>query len=157
MPRRKRAVKRDILPDPIYNSMLVTKFVNRLMLKGKKSLAYSIFYNSLEIAGHKLKKDPLEIFKKAISNARPVVEVKSRRIGGANYQIPIEVREDRSYTLALRWMVNATRKGPGRSIAKRLANELIEAYNNTGETVKKKETVHKMADANKAFAHFRKR
>lgn len=157
MPRRKRAIKRDVLPDPIYNSVLVSKFVNRMMSRGKKALSYAIFYDALEIAGKNLKKDPLEVFKKAIENSRPLVEVRSRRIGGANYQIPTEVRESRSMTLAIRWMVSICRKQGGKPMKEKLASELVNAFKNTGETVKKRETVHKMADANKAFAHFRTR
>ena len=155
MPRRRRAQQRDILPDPKYKSKLVAKFINGLMLKGKKSVAEKIFYNAMDIIEQKTKKDPLELFQKAVENAAPVLEVKSRRVGGATYQVPVEVREDRRRTLAIRWLVNFARQRSERTMAERLANELIAAANNEGATIKKKEDTHRMAEANKAFAHFR--
>ena len=155
MPRRGNVPKRDVLPDPMYNSKVVSKLINQVMLDGKKGTAQAIVYEAFEIMGEKLGMDPMEIFKQAMENIMPVVEVKARRVGGANYQVPIEIRPERRQTLAIRWLVINTRKRSEREMAKRLAAELMDAYNNTGGTVKKKEDTHRMAEANKAFAHFR--
>ncbi len=155
MPRRGGVPKRDVLPDPIYGSKVVTKFVNQIMLDGKKGTAQSIVYEAFEIAQAKLGVEALEIFNQAMANVMPVLEVKARRVGGGNYQVPIEIRPERRQTLAIRWLVAAARKRSDREMNKRLANELIDAYNNTGGAVKKKEDTHRMAEANKAFAHFR--
>ena len=155
MPRRGRVPKRDVLPDPLYGSKVVTKLINQIMLDGEKSVAQKIVYEAFEIVGEKLGKEPMEIFTQALANVTPVVEVKARRVGGANYQVPVEIRPERRQTLAIRWLVAATRKRSEREMAKKLAAELMDAYNNTGATVKKKEDTHRMAEANKAFAHFR--
>lgn len=155
MPRRKRVFKRKILPDPKYNSLLVAKFVNCLMLKGKKSLARSIFYEALEIVEKKSGQDPLSLFKRAMENARPLLEVRPRRVGGATYQIPGDVRPERGETLARRWIINFARQRKEHTVAERLAVELLDASKNTGSAVKKKEDTHRMAEANKAFAHYR--
>ncbi len=155
MPRRKRVFKREILPDPKYNNLLVAKFVNCLMLKGKKSLARSILYEALEIVGKKSGQDPLSLFKRAIENVRPLLEVKPRRVGGATYQVPVDVRPDRGETLARRWIINFARKRREHTMAERLAGELFDASKKTGSAVKKKEDTHRMAEANKAFAHYR--
>ena len=155
MPRRKRVFKRKILPDPKYNSLLVAKFVNCLMLKGKKSLARSIFYEALEIVGKKSGQDPLSLFKRAIENVRPLLEVLPRRVGGATYQVPVDVRPERGETLARRWIINFARQRKEHTVAERLAAELLDASKNTGSAVKKKEDTHRMAEANKAFAHYR--
>ncbi len=155
MPRRKRVFKREILPDPKYNNLLVAKFVNCLMLKGKKSLARSILYEALGIVGKKSGQDPLSLFKRAIENVRPLLEVKPRRVGGATYQVPVDVRPDRGETLARRWIINFARKRKEHTMAERLAGELFDASKKTGSAVKKKEDTHRMAEANKAFAHYR--
>ena len=155
MPRRKRAFKREILPDPKYNNLLVAKFVNCLMWKGKKSLARSILYEALEIVGKKSGQDPLSLFKRAIENVRPLLEVKPRRVGGATYQVPVDVRPERGETLARRWVINFARKRKEHTMAERLAGELLDASRKTGLAVKKKEDTHRMAEANKAFAHYR--
>ncbi len=155
MPRRKRAFKREILPDPKYNNLLVAKFVNCLMLKGKKSLARFILYEALEIVGKKSGQDPLSLFKRAIENVRPLLEVKPRRVGGATYQVPVDVRPERGETLARRWVINFARKRKEHTMAERLAGELLDASRKTGLAVKKKEDTHRMAEANKAFAHYR--
>ena len=155
MPRRGRIPKRDVLPDPVYGSKVVTKLINQIMLDGEKSVAQKIVYDAFAYMGEKLNQDPMEIFKQALSNITPVVEVKARRIGGANYQVPIEIRPERRQTLAIRWLVIATRKRSEREMSKKLAAELMDAYNNPGASVKKKEDTHRMAEANKAFAHFR--
>ena len=155
MPRRGRIPKRDVLPDPVYGSKVVTKLINQIMLDGEKSVAQKIVYDAFAQVGEKLHQDPMEIFKQALSNITPVVEVKARRVGGANYQVPIEIRPERRQTLAIRWLVLATRKRSEREMSKKLAAELMDAYNNTGASVKKKEDTHRMAEANKAFAHFR--
>ncbi len=155
MPRRGRIPKRDVLPDPVYGSKVVTKLINQIMLDGEKSVAQKIVYDAFTQMGEKLNMDPMEIFKQALANVTPVVEVKARRVGGANYQVPIEIRPERRQTLAIRWLVNSTRKRSEREMSKKLAAELMDAYNNTGATVKKKEDTHRMAEANKAFAHFR--
>ncbi|MCK5686353.1 30S ribosomal protein S7 [bacterium] len=156
MPRRRRAIKREVIPDAIYNSKLVTKFVNRLMLAGKKGVAETIFYGALDIIKKKMPgENPNEIFRKAIEAAKPILEVKSRRIGGANYQVPIEVRPERAQTLALRWIVNYTRQRKEKCMAEKLAGELMDLNNGNGATYKKKEDTHRMAEANKAFAHYK--
>ena len=154
--RRRRPEKRTILPDPIYNDLVVAKFINYIMVGGKKSIAEKIFYNSLDIISSQLKSnEPLDIFKKAIKNVSPMLEVKSKRIGGATYQVPMEVSENRRIALAMRWILNYSRSRKGKTMSNRLAAELIAASNNDGSSVKKKEDTHKMAEANKAFAHFR--
>jgi small subunit ribosomal protein S7 len=155
MPRRKVAKKREVLPDPIYNSTMVTKFINCMMWDGKKSLSERIFYNAMKKIAEKTGEDPLKVFRKAIENVSPVLEVKSRRIGGATYQVPVEVNQDRRNTLAIRWIVQNARNRSEKTMEERLVGELIDAMNNRGGAVKKKEDVHKMAEANKAFAHYR--
>ena len=154
--RRRRPEKRTILPDPIYNDLVVAKFINYLMIGGKKSVAERIFYNSLEIISSQLKTDvPIDIFKKALTNVAPMLEVKSKRIGGATYQVPMEVADSRRMALAMRWILIYSRSRKGKTMSNRLAAEFIAASNNEGSSVKKKEDTHKMAEANKAFAHFR--
>jgi small subunit ribosomal protein S7 len=153
--RRRRAPERKILPDPKYKSKLVSKFINGLMLKGKKSVAEQILYSAMDIIEAKIKKDPLEVFKKAMDNVAPVLEVRSRRVGGATYQVPVEVREKRRISLAIRWLVSFSRNRSEKTMSERLANEFIAAFNNDGAAIKKKEDTHRMAEANKAFAHFR--
>ncbi len=153
--RKRRAVKRDVLADPMYNSKLVTKLVNRIMLDGKKGTAQTILYDAFDIVKEKTNQDPMEVFNTAMENIKPALEVKSRRVGGANYQVPIEVRADRSQALALRWLVNYARLRGGHSMSENLANEIMDAANGTGGAVKKREDTHKMAEANKAFAHYR--
>ena len=155
MPRRGRVPKRDVLPDPLYGSKVVTKLINQIMLDGEKSVAQNIVYEAFRIMSEKLNMDAMEIFKQALANITPVVEVKARRVGGANYQVPVEIRPERRQTLAIRWLVINTRKRSEREMSKKLAAELMDAYNNTGGSVKKKEDTHRMAEANKAFAHFR--
>ncbi len=153
--RKRRAVKRDVLPDPIYKSKVVTKLVNSIMLDGKKGKAQTIIYNAFDMIKEKTGKDPMEIFNQALENIKPQLEVKTRRVGGANYQVPIEVTAERSQTLALRWLTKYARLRGGKGMAENLANELIDASNGTGGSVKKREDTHKMAEANKAFAHYR--
>ena len=153
--RRKRAPERKVLPDPKYHSQLVSKFVNVMMLKGKKSISETIFYDSMDIIEEKLKKDPMEVFKKAMENVAPVLEVRSRRVGGATYQVPVEVREKRRISLAIRWIVSNSRKRNEPTMAARLAGEFMDAFRGEGSSVKKREDTHRMAEANKAFAHFR--
>ena len=154
--RRRRPEKRIILPDPIYKDLVVAQFINYLMKNGKKSLAEKIFYGSLDIISSQLKTDnPIDIFKKAIKNTAPNLEVKSKRIGGATYQVPMEVSESRKNALAMRWILSFSRSKKGKTMAHRLASELIAASNNEGPSIKKREDTHRMADANKAFAHFR--
>ena len=155
MPRRGRAPKRDVLPDPIYNSTMLTKLINQVMLDGKKGTAQRICYEALDIIKEKMGLDPLEVFEKAMENIMPVLEVKSRRVGGATYQVPVEVRPERRQTLGIRWLVDNTRKRGERTMKQRLAAELMDAYNGTGGSVKKREDTHKMAEANRAFAHYR--
>jgi len=155
MPRRREVPKREILPDPKFGSVDVSKFVNVLMESGKKSVAESIIYNAFENITKKGGKDPLEVFSQALNNAKPMVEVKSRRVGGANYQVPVEVRPARRMALAMRWLRDAARKRGEKSMDARLANELVEASENRGGAVKKRDEVHRMAEANKAFSHFR--
>jgi len=158
MPRRREVIKREVLPDPQYHDKLVAKCINSLMLDGKKSVAEGIMYGVLDLIGERLKnseESSLEIFKKAVDNARPSVEVKSRRVGGSTYQVPVEIRADRRTALAFRWLIGNARKRPEKSMVERFAAELLDAYNNRGTTIKKKEDTHRMAEANKAFAHYR--
>ena len=155
MPRKGNVPKREVLPDPIYGNKVVTKLINNIMLDGKKGTAQAIVYGAFETIKEKTGKDPLEVFEEGLNNIMPVLEVKARRVGGANYQVPIEVRPVRRQTLGLRWLVLYTRKRGERTMADRLAKEIMDAANNTGASVKKKEDTHKMAEANKAFAHFR--
>lgn len=155
MPRKGRVTKRVTTPDPKYNDQIVAKFVNCIMRRGKKSLAESIFYDSLDIVNKSTKKDSLEVFKQALDNVKPVLEVKSKRIGGATYQVPIEVSSDRRTSLAMRWIINYAKARKGKSMGEKLAQEIIDASKGEGTSVKKKEDVHKMAEANKAFAHYR--
>ncbi|MBU4284803.1 30S ribosomal protein S7 [Patescibacteria group bacterium] len=153
--RRKRIPTTELDPDPKYNSVLVSKFINNLMKRGKKSVSQDIFYSALEEAAKSLKKEnPLEILEQAMKNTSPLLEVKSRRVGGANYQVPYEVKGKRKEALAMRWIIDAARKGKGKAMANKLAKELADAFNNTGEAVKKKEGTHRVAEANRAFAHF---
>ncbi len=153
--RRRRPPKRIILPDPKYKDVVVAKFINNLMMSGKKSVAEKTFYSALDLVQKRLKKDPLEVFKKAMENVAPILEVRSRRVGGATYQVPVEVRSSRRQALAIRWLINYSRARSERTMAEKLANELIAAFKNEGASVKKREDTHKMAEANKAFAHFR--
>ena len=154
--RRRRPEKRKIVPDPVYSDLIVAKFVNNLMKDGKKSVAEKIFYDSLNLISKKENTDsPLDIFKKALKNAAPVVEVKSKRIGGATYQVPIDIPENRRMALAMRWIITFARSRKGNSMVDRLCSELVSASKNEGSTIKKKEDTHKMAEANKAFSHFR--
>ena len=153
--RKKRAVKRDVLADPIYHSKVVTKLINQIMVDGKRGKAETIVYDAFDIIKEKTNSDPNELFMKALENIKPALEVKARRVGGANYQVPMEVSADRAQSLALRWLNNAANTRGGKSMAEKLANELIDASNNTGGAVKKKEDTHRMAEANKAFAHYR--
>ena len=153
--RKRRAVKRDVLADPMYNSKLVTKLINQIMLDGKKGTAQKILYEAFDIVKEKTGKDAMEVFEAAMENIKPALEVKSRRVGGANYQVPIEVRGDRSQALALRWLVQYARLRGGHSMAENLANEIMDAAEGTGAAVKKREDTHRMAEANKAFAHYR--
>ena len=153
--RKRRAIKRDVLADPIYNSKLVTKLINQVMKDGKKGTAQTILYDAFDIVKEKTGKDPMEVFSQAMENIKPALEVKSRRVGGANYQVPIEDRGDRAQALALRWLVNYARLRGGHSMAENLANEIMDAAEGTGGSVKKREDTHRMAEANKAFAHYR--
>ncbi len=155
MPRKGNIVKRDVLPDPIYNSKLVTKLINNIMLDGKKSTAQGILYGAFEKIREITGKEPLEVFNEALNNIMPVLEVRSRRIGGQNYQVPSEVRQDRRVTLGLRWLVQYSRSRNERTMDERLAKEIVDASNNVGSSIKKKEDMHRMAEANKAFAHYR--
>lgn len=155
MPRKGKIVKRDVLPDPIYNSKLVTKLINNIMLDGKKNLAQNILYNAFSRIKEITGKEPIEVFNEALNNIMPVLEVRSRRIGGQNYQVPSEVRADRRTTLGLRWLVQYSRSRNERTMEERLAKEIVDASNNTGASIKKKEDMHRMAEANKAFAHYR--
>ncbi len=153
--RKRRAVKRDVLPDPIYNSKVITKFINTIMLDGKKGIAQTILYKAFDIVKERTGQDPMEVFNKAMENVTPQLEVKSRRVGGSNYQVPIEVNATRGQALAIRWLVKFSRARGGRGMAENLASELIDASNGTGAAVKKREDTHRMAEANKAFAHYR--
>ena len=155
MPRKGNVPKREVLPDPVYGSTVVAKLINSIMLDGKKGTAQSIVYGAFEIVEKQTGESPLEVFEKAMNNIMPVVEVKARRVGGANYQVPVEVRADRKQTLGIRWLTKYTRARGEKTMAERLAKELMDAANNTGASVKKKEDTHKMAEANRAFAHYR--
>jgi small subunit ribosomal protein S7 len=155
MPRKGEVKKREILPDPKYGDKVVAKFVNTIMNQGKKSVAESIFYHSLDIVTAKTKEDSLGVFKRAIENTRPTVEVRSRRVGGATYQVPVEVRPQRRLSLSMRWLIDAARDRAEKSMEEKLAAEIIDAANNRGTAIKKKEDTHRMAEANRAFAHYR--
>ena len=155
MPRRGFIVKREIIQDPKYHDRLVAKFVNKVMLRGKKSVAESIVYGAFDVIKERAKAEPLELFKNALENVKPVLETKTRRVGGSNYQVPMEVRADRRVSLGMRWLITYARKRAEKSMKEKLAAELIDAANNRGASVKKREEVHKMAEANKAFAHYR--
>lgn len=155
MPRKGPVPKRKLTPDPVYNSELVSRMINNIMKRGKKSVAEKIFYNAMNIIGEKLGKPPIEIFNKALDNVMPIVEVRPRRVGGATYQVPMEVRTDRKIALGIRWILMNTRKRGGKSMEERLASEFIDAFQGVGSSVKKREDTHKMAEANKAFAHYR--
>jgi small subunit ribosomal protein S7 len=155
MPRKGSVPKRDVLPDPVYHSKTVTKFINKVMLSGKKSVAQRVVYDAFETIREKTGKDPLETFETALKNVMPVLEVRARRVGGANYQVPVEVRPERRQTLGIRWLVNYARLRGEKTMDARLSAELMDAANNTGASIKKKEDTHKMAEANKAFAHYR--
>ena len=155
MPRRRRAVIREIAPDPVYNSTLVEKFVNSMMWQGKKNTAQGIFYDAMDKLKERTSDDPLKSFKKAVENTKPLLEVKTRRVGGANYQVPVEVNADRRTSLAIRWIISYARGRGEKTMTDRLTGELLDAANNRGNAVKKKEDTHRMADANKAFAHYK--
>lgn len=155
MPRRRVVAKRVIPPDPVYQSPLVTKFINAVMERGKKTRAEEIFYGAMDLIRDKTKDDPLKVFKKSLDNVKPILEVKARRVGGSTYQIPVEVNQNRRLSLAIRWLINYASDRPGRSMREKLANEMLDASNNTGGAIKKREDTHKMAEANKAFAHYR--
>lgn len=155
MPRKGPVSRRDVLPDPIYNSKLVMRLINRIMVDGKKGTSQRILYNAFEIVRDRTGKEPMEVFEQALKNIMPVLEVKARRVGGQNYQVPVEVRPDRRTTLGLRWLVNYARLRGEKTMEERLGNEILDASNNTGAAVKKREDTHRMAEANKAFAHYR--
>ena len=155
MPRRREVPKRDALPDPIFGSTLVTKFVNCMMSRGEKSVAEHIFYGALDVIKDRAKEDPVKIFKKALDSVKPVLEVKSRRVGGATYQVPVEVAQDRRTSLAIRWIIANARGRGEKTMREKLASEIMDASNNRGGAIKKKEDTHRMAEANKAFAHYR--
>ena len=155
MPRRREVPKRVTPPDSVFQSPLVTKFVNAIMERGKKSTAEQIFYGAMEIVREKTKDDPLKTFKKALDNVKPMLEVKARRVGGSTYQIPVEVNQSRRLSLGIRWLINYSSERPGRSMREKLASEILDASNNQGGAIKKREDTHKMAEANKAFAHYR--
>jgi small subunit ribosomal protein S7 len=155
MPRRREVPKREVLPDPVYNSQLVTKFINALMTGGKKSTAEGIFYGAMKRVEERASDDPLKLFKKAIDNVKPSLEVKSRRVGGSNYQVPIEVRPSRRNSLAIRWLIQYAKARGEKTMQERLAGEIFDAASNRGNAIKKREDTHRMADANKAFAHYR--
>jgi small subunit ribosomal protein S7 len=155
MPRRREVEKREVVPDPVYQSQLVTKFVHCLMSQGKKSTAQGVFYGAMDSVKQRVNDDPLKVFKKAIDNVKPVVEVKSRRVGGATYQVPVEVRPERRQSLALRWIIQNAEARPEKSMRDKLAGEILDAANERGGAIRKREDVHKMAEANKAFAHYR--
>lgn len=155
MPRKGHIPKKTIMPDPVYNDVVVTKLVNNVMLDGKKGIAQTIVYGAFDLAAQKTGQEGLEVFRKAVTNATPLLEVKARRVGGATYQVPMEVRPERRQTLALRWLVLFARARSEKTMIERLGNELVDAFNGTGASVKRKEEMHRMADANKAFAHYR--
>ncbi len=154
MSRRGTIAKREVIPDARYDSVAVQKFINKVMTRGKKSVAERIVYDALEIAAERVKKTPMEVFEQALRNASPSIEVKPKRVGGATYQVPVEVKADRRMALAMRWLLISARNRSGRPMRERLASELLDAYNNTGTTIKRKEDVHRMAEANRAFAHY---
>lgn len=155
MPRKSISTTREVLPDPVYASVVVEKFICRMMLDGKKSLSSKILYEAMKTLGEKAEGQPLDVFLKAVDNVKPVVEIKSKRVGGATYQVPTEIRESRREALAMRWIINAARARSGKSMAEKLSAELFDAYGGTGAAFKKKEDTHRMAEANKAFSHFR--
>ena len=155
MPRRRSAENREVLPDPVYNSTLVEKFICSMMWDGKKNTAQRIFYDSMEKIRERTSDDPLKLFKKAVENCKPLLEVKTRRVGGANYQVPVEVNQDRRTSLAIRWLISYSRGRGEKGMVDKLSNELLDAANNRGAAIKKKEDVHRMAEANRAFAHYR--
>ncbi len=155
MPRRSGVPKRDVLPDPMYNSKVIAKLINQVMLDGKKGIAQSIVYDAFDAVKEKTGKDAMEVFNQALENIMPVLEVKARRVGGSTYQVPIEIRPDRRQTLAIRWMVQFARKRSEKTMMEKLAGEIMDAYSNAGASVKKKEEMHRMAEANRAFAHYR--
>jgi small subunit ribosomal protein S7 len=155
MPRRRRVIRRVLTPDSRYNSKLVTKFINAIMMKGKKSISESVLYGALDLVGSKMNEEPIRVFEKAIENVKPVVEVKSRRVGGSTYQVPVEIRGDRRTTLAMRWIILNARARNEKSMKEKLAAEFMDAVNGRGASVKKKEDTHRMAEANRAFAHYR--
>ncbi len=155
MPRKGPVTKREVLPDPVYQSILVTRVINKIMMDGKRGVAQKIFYNACELIQTKTGKEPLEVVETALKNVMPVLEVKARRVGGATYQVPIEVSANRRQTLGIRWLIDYSRKRNERTMEERLAGELMDAFNNAGNSVKKREDTHKMAEANKAFAHYR--
>ena len=155
MPRRSGVPKRDVLPDPLYNSKVISKVINQIMLDGQKGTAQAIVYDAFGFIKEKSGKEPLEVFKSAIDNIKPVVEVKARRVGGSTYQVPVEIRQDRRQTLAIRWLVSYARKRSEKTMMEKLAGELMDASNNAGASVKKKEEMHRMAEANRAFAHYK--
>ena len=155
MPRRCGVPKRDVLPDPVYNSKVLAKFINQIMLDGKKGIAQNIVYGAFDIIEKKLGKDPMEVFTTALENVKPVLEVKARRVGGSTYQVPLEIRPERRQTLAIRWMVAFAKARGEKTMVERVAGEIMDAYNNSGNSIKKKEDMHRMAEANKAFAHYR--
>ncbi len=155
MARRREAVKRQIAPDPKFNDLLVARFINAILRKGKKSLAERVFYQALDNIGKKSKEEPIKVFHKAVENTAPLLEVRSRRVGGATYQVPVEVNPNRRIALGIRWMIQNAKSRSGRTMAEKLTGEIMDAYHNTGGAIKKKEDVHRMAEANKAFAHYR--
>jgi small subunit ribosomal protein S7 len=155
MPRRREVTKREILPDPKYKNTLVARFINKIMNRGKKSVAEGILYRALGIIQERAKEDPLKLFEKSVNNVKPIIEVKSRRVGGATYQVPTEVRQERRTALAIRWLITYAKERSEKSMEEKLAAELMDAANNRGGAIKKREDVHKMAEANKAFAHYR--
>lgn len=155
MPRRGRAPRREIVPDPRYESVRAARFINKLMTRGKKSVAERIFYRAMDLIEERTQKNPVEVFEEALQNATPLLEVKPRRVGGSTYQIPIEIRPERRESLAMRWLIQTARNRAGKSMAEKLANELMDAANGVGVTIKRKDDTHRMAEANKAFAHYR--
>ena len=155
MPRRATVVRREVLPDPVYNSQLVTKFINSVMRRGKKTVAERIFYGALKLIEERTGEDPVKVFKRAVENTRPQVEVKSRRVGGSTYQVPVEVSSDRQLSLAIRWLINFASSRHEKTMVQRLAGEFLDAANNRGAAIKKRDDTHRMAEANKAFAHYR--
>ena len=155
MPRRAKVEKRIILPDPRYNSRLLAKFINKIMTRGKKSTAERIVYTALSLVENRMRRTPIDVFDTAIRNATPILEVKPRRVGGATYQVPVEIRGDRRLALAIRWLISSSRARPGKSMAEKLSNELMDAAQGQGATIKKREDTHRMAEANKAFSHYR--